>query len=33
MKMQTKPLPLRDVRVNDTFWLQEMELVRKEMIP
>jgi len=29
----SKPLALRDVRVTDTFWHREIELVRQEVIP
>ena len=29
----SKPLPLGSVRVTDAFWLHEMELVRREVIP
>ena len=33
MKQYTKPLSLRNVQVNDKFWKEKMELVRKEVIP
>ncbi len=29
----SEPLPLRGVKVTDAFWLREMELVRREVIP
>ena len=32
-KMYSQPLSLRSVQVSDAFWKQEMELVRKEVIP
>ena len=31
--MQSRPLPLRAVRVTDSFWQREMDLVRTEVIP
>ena len=33
MKEYTKPLNLNQVRISDTFWKHEMELVRTRMIP
>ena len=32
-KMYSQTLSLRSVQVSDAFWKQEMELVRKEVIP
>ena len=29
----SEPLPLRSVKVTDAFWLREMDLVRREVIP
>ena len=31
--MQSRPLPLRAVRVTDSFWQREMDLGRTEVIP
>ena len=33
MIQQSEPISLRAVRVTDPFWLREMELVRREVIP
>ena len=32
-KMYSRPLSLRSMKINDRFWKQEMEVVRKEVIP
>ena len=31
--MYSCPLSLRSMKINDKFWKQEMEVVRKEVIP
>lgn len=31
--MYSRPLSLRSMKINDKFWKQEMEVVRKEVIP
>ena len=33
MNQSSRPLDLKNVKVRDNFWKQEMELVRKEVIP
>ena len=32
-KMYSRPLSLKDVNITDEFWKNEMELIRKEVIP
>ncbi|MBR4556859.1 MAG: hypothetical protein IKO15_05185, partial [Clostridiales bacterium] len=31
--MKIRPLDIKKIKINDTFWSRETELVRKEVIP